>query len=203
MNLFVTAIGTDSGKTLVSAVLTEALQCPYWKPIQCGNPMDAETVAALVSIKLVLPYKSTYLKSPISPHAAAEIEGVRLHVCDFKKPDTTNALVIEGAGGILVPLNDQETMSDLAIHISDKVILVVNHYLGSINHTLLTLEVLQARGLNLVGIVFNGEPNEASERAILLRTSAPVLFRIEQQTEVSPLVVRSLAKRVPVELLLS
>ena len=114
MNYFVTAIGTDSGKTLVSAILTEFLQADYWKPVQSGHPRDTETVQTLVSNELTTFHKETYLlNTPASPHASAKIDGVEIHLDKIIAPATERALIIEGAGGILVPLNDDDFVIEI------------------------------------------------------------------------------------------
>src|SRR5690606_3561748 len=149
MNYFITGIGTEVGKTIVSAILTEALEADYWKPIQAGDldNSDTDKVKALVSnSKTVFHPNAFALKTPMSPHAAAEIDGVLIEKKKIQRPKTENSLVIEGAGGLLVPINDSETILDL-IRPEDFVILVSRHYLGSINHTLLSMEALKNRGL--------------------------------------------------------
>ncbi|HEX8059558.1 MAG TPA: dethiobiotin synthase, partial [Cyclobacteriaceae bacterium] len=158
-NIFVTAIGTDSGKTMISAILCEALRAPYWKPIQAGYPRDTETVASLVSGKDFKTFPERYLlKTPASPHAAAKIDGVDINLKDFKVPGNEQT-VIEGAGGCLVPINDHDFVIDIAAHLGCDIVLVSNLYLGSINHTLLTLQLLQNRKLPVKGIIFNGLSN--------------------------------------------
>lgn len=180
-NIFVTAIGTDSGKTMISAILCEALGVPYWKPIQAGYPRDTETVASLVSNKKFKAFPERYLlKTPASPHAAAKIDGVDIVVNDFKSPGTEQT-VIEGAGGCLVPINDREFVIDIAAHLDCEIVLVSNLYLGSINHTLLTLHFLRSRKLPLKGIIFNGIPNPESERIILHHAGLPCLLRVAQE----------------------
>ena len=160
MNYFVTAIHTDSGKTLVSAILTEMLEANYWKPIQSGEPKDTDAVKRLVSNSKTQYFEEAYfLKTPASPHASAIIDGVQIELNQIVLPDSTSDLVIEGAGGVLVPLNDKDMVIDIASQIDCEVILVSNLYLGSINHTLLTYELLKSRGLKVKGLIFNGESN--------------------------------------------
>ncbi|MAZ73996.1 MAG: dethiobiotin synthase [Flavobacteriaceae bacterium] len=180
---FVTGISTEVGKTIASAILTEALQADYWKPIQAGELDNSDThkVQRLVSNKRTTFHPSTYhLKSPMSPHAAAELDGVKISAKKMKRPETQNTLVIEGAGGILVPLNQTETIVDL-IHKDDKVIVVSRHYLGSINHTLLTVAALKTRNLNVIGIIFSGTQNPSTESIISEMTKVPILGRIEEE----------------------
>jgi len=179
MNYFVTGIGTDVGKTVVSAVLAEALQADYWKPVQCGLPRDLEVVAALVQNENSMFHHEAYLlDEPASPHQAAYNQGLTLRVESITLPQTSNELVIEGAGGIMVPLNDQEFMLDLIKKFADQVILVANLYLGSINHTLLSIDILKHHGIQIRGIVFNGYSNSHSESIILSYSKSDSLLHI-------------------------
>lgn len=190
--LFITGIGTDVGKTVVSAILTEALQADYWKPVQAGlePTTDAATVRSLVRNTRSRFWPERYrLQLPASPHAAAAAEGITLQLNDFQLPETDNHLLVEGAGGLLVPLAPGLLMADLAQHLDLEIIVVSRNYLGSINHTLLTLEALQARGLRVRGLVFNGEPTPATEDFIRQHTGVPLLPRVLPETEVTPEVV--------------
>ena len=137
---FITGIGTEVGKTIVSAVVTEALWADYFKPIQAGDLeySDTDKVKALISNSKSKFFNNAYaLKTPMSPHAAAEIDEVTIDLKSISRPKTQNHLVIEGAGGLMVPLNNKDCIIDL-IEKTDKIILVSRHYLGSINHTLLS-----------------------------------------------------------------
>lgn len=186
MNIFVTAIDTDSGKTFVSAILCEALHADYWKPVQAGLPKDAEKVKELVANPDTRIHGEKYLLSlAASPHAAAKADGVDIRVHDFTLPATSRSLVIEGAGGCLVPLNDQEFVIDLAAYFKSEIILVADLYLGSINHTLLTAEALMQRGLSPMGIIFNGDTNPESERIIRHHTGLDVLLHIAREKEIN------------------
>lgn len=179
MNYFVTGIGTDVGKTVVSAVLAEALQADYWKPVQCGFPRDLEVVAALVQNENSIFHHEAYLlDESASPHQAAYNQGLTLKVESITLPQTNNELVIEGAGGIMVPLNDQEFMLDLIKKFADQVILVANLYLGSINHTLLSIDILKHHHIQIRGIVFNGYSNSHSESVILSYSESDSLLHI-------------------------
>ncbi|MEQ9231826.1 MAG: dethiobiotin synthase [Cyclobacteriaceae bacterium] len=196
MNYFITAIGTDSGKTLVSAILTEMLQCDYWKPIQSGDPRDTLTVKFLVSNKFSSFHSESYLlKTPASPHYSAHVDGVNIELDKILLP-TNNQLVIEGAGGLLVPVNEEEVIADLISQVRAEVVLVSNLYLGSINHTLLTVEELKRRDLKVKGIIFNGESNPSSEEIILSKSGYPCLLRIPELGEVNKEVVRKLAREL-------
>ncbi len=179
MNYFVTAIGTDSGKSLVSSILVEALKADYWKPVQAGTPGDTETVQSLVSNSITKFHPETYrLKLPASPHAAARYEHLHIQLDDFVLPETSNDLVIEGAGGVLVPLNDEDYVIDLAKQLNLEIVLVSNLYLGSINHTLLTIDYLERNGFKIKGLIFNGDSNPESERIIELKSGYKVLLRL-------------------------
>jgi dethiobiotin synthetase len=159
-NIFVTGIGTGVGKTIASAVLTEALQADYWKPIQCGNleDSDSKTVQSLISNSTSKIHAEAYrLKTAASPHYAALVEKKEIELKECKLPVTENRLVIEGAGGIMVPLNQKELVLDLIIKLKTPVILVVRNYLGAINHTLLTIDALGQNGIELLGVIFSGD----------------------------------------------
>jgi dethiobiotin synthetase len=195
MKYFVTAIDTDSGKTLVSAILCEALKADYWKPVQAGLPKDAETVKRLVTNKTTIIHPEAFLlNTPASPHASAKIDGLSIELNAFKTPETKNPLIIEGAGGCLVPLNDCDSVIDLIQIQKAEVILVSDLYLGSINHTLLTVEALHRRQIHVKGIIFNGESNPESERIILLRSHLPCLLRIDKEIAINNRVVAKYAK---------
>lgn len=181
---FVSAIGTDSGKTFFSAILAQKLQAHYWKPIQAGYPTDRETVASITTGVNFLPERYL-LKKPASPHDAAAEEGIHIQSQDFELPKVDGPLVIEGAGGMLVPINDHENVIDLAAKWPVEIILVANLYLGSINHTLLSVAYLKQRNLPVKGIVFNGPANKASEEVILKRSGYPCLLRIAPEKEVN------------------
>jgi len=179
---FITGIGTDVGKTIVSAILTESLSADYWKPIQAGDLTNSDTdkVRDLVTNKKTVFHKNSYaLKTPMSPHAAAEIDGITIDLKKINTPSTKNNLIIEGAGGILVPINKKNTIFDL-IKNEYKVIVVSRHYLGSINHTLSTISLLKAKGFD-VSIIFNGNQHKTTEEIIKHMTKVPILGRINQE----------------------
>lgn len=179
MNYFISAIGTDSGKSLISAILVEALRADYWKPIQAGEPGDTEMVKGLVSNEFSCFHEETHrLKVAASPHAAAKFEHKALSTTDFVLPETDNNLIIEGAGGLMVPLNDHEFVVDIAIALSAPIVLVCDLYLGSINHSLLSIDFLKRNHIPVKGIVFNGESNPESESVIEKNCDWPVLLRL-------------------------
>ncbi len=193
MNYFITGIDTDSGKTLVSAIMCEALKADYWKPVQAGMPTDSDVVRSLVGPTLTIHPEAYLLNTPASPHAAAKRDGVEIKIHSISLPKTTGDLVIEGAGGCLVPLNDHEFVIDLIRHFYATTILVADLYLGSINHTLLTIEALQKRDLPISGIIFNGPSNPESERIILLHSKLKCLLKIKKEDVVDKKVIRKYA----------
>ncbi len=181
--IFITGIGTDIGKTIASAVVVEALQADYWKPVQSGGLQysDTQRVQDLISNSKSVFHPEAYrLQQPLSPHAAAAIDGVTIDVQAMRIPETMNTLVIEGAGGLMVPLNDHHLILDLIKRTEAACILVSRNYLGSINHTLLTHSVMQAHQIPILGILFNGPENNAGETFIAQYTQSPILGRIEQ-----------------------
>jgi dethiobiotin synthetase len=188
LQLIVAGIGTEIGKTVVSAIVAEALQADYWKPVQSGalEDSDSETVRRLISNSVSQFHPETYrLREPLSPHAAAAIDGVEISLNKFQLPKTANHLVVELAGGLMVPLNDQDLIIDLVKQLNLPVLLVSKHYLGSINHTLLSVEALQKRLIPILGIVFNGPETPATENFILNYTGLTRLGRIEWEAEVT------------------
>jgi len=194
MKLFITGISTEVGKTIASAIVTEALEADYWKPIQAGDleNSDSHKIADLISNAKTRIHKNAYaLQTPMSPHAAAAIDGIQIDLDTITAPKTDNHLVIEGAGGLLVPLNDNDTILDL-IQPNYKVILVSRHYLGSINHSLLTIEVLQQRNLK-VGIIFSGNKHSSTESIILNKTGVTFLGRIDEEKNFNKKVIKRYA----------
>jgi dethiobiotin synthetase len=183
MKLFITGIGTDVGKTVTAAIITEALEADYWKPIQAGDLENSDThkVKERVSNKKSFFHPNAYaLNTPASPHYAAAIDGISVDIKKIIEPNTSNHLVIEGAGGVLVPFNHENYIIDL-IQNDYKVILVSRHYLGSINHTLLTYEALKSRNIKIAGIIFSGDENKATEEIILKKTGASFIGRIDNE----------------------
>ena len=183
MKLFITGIGTDVGKTIASAIITQALEADYWKPIQAGDleNSDSHKIQRYISNNKTVIHKNSYkLNTPASPHLAAELDGIKINLKQITEPKTNNHIVIEGAGGVLVPLNDTDCVIDL-IQKDYKVIVVSRHYLGSINHTLLTIEALKNRKIIIAGIIFSGDENKASESIILKKTNVNCIGRIDNE----------------------
>lgn len=180
-NYFITGIGTNVGKTIASAVLTEALQADYWKPVQCGveDGSDKENVMQLISNSVSVFHPEAYLlKEPASPHIAAKKENVLISKLNLQRPSTSNKLIIEGAGGILVPLNDRDMVIDLADQFNASVVLVISSYLGCINHSLLSIEYLLNKGYKIQGLVLNGNFDPDVRSTIINYKNLPVLAEI-------------------------
>lgn len=157
--LFITGIGTNIGKTIVSAALAEQEKADYWKPVQAGDlgDSDSDKVRRLLSNRQSIIHPERFrLSLAASPHKAARQEGITIRPEDFSLPVTRNHLIIEGAGGLFVPLSNEFLMIDLIRQLEANVVLVVRNYLGCINHTLLSLHALQHTGLPLKLVVFNG-----------------------------------------------
>jgi dethiobiotin synthetase len=195
---FITAIHTDSGKTLVSAIFAQALHADYWKPIQAGYPRDTDTVSKFLQSKKSRTHKEAYLlQAPMSPHAAARLEHLEIHPENILMPETDNSLIVEGAGGVLAPISDDYFVIDIAQKFGLQIILVCNIYLGSINHSMLTINELKRRKLNVRGIVFNGPENIESEQFILRHSGYPCLLRIRQEKKIT----QEIINRYAIELL--
>lgn len=193
---FITGISTEVGKTVVSAIVTEALEADYWKPVQAGelDNADAHKVARFISnTKTVIHDNSYALNTPMSPHAAAEIDRVTIDVTKIIAPKTNNNLVIEGAGGLLVPLNDTDTILDL-IKPDYKVIVVSRHYLGSINHTLLTIKLLQEKGFD-IAVIFSGNEHKTTEDIIKKMTNVSVIGRVDEEPYFDKNVIKEYAEK--------
>lgn len=197
-NIFITGIDTDAGKTVAASIAVEALKADYWKPIQSGDLDNTDTmkVQRMVSNSETKFYPEAYrLNTPASPHAAAEIDGVIIDLDKIERPKTENNLIIEGAGGLLVPLNAKQNVADL-IQPRDKVILVTKHYLGSINHTLLSYEYLKNKGFNDIAIWINGEEKTSTEQALKNRVDAFFIERIQTLLEVNKESIQNEAQRI-------
>jgi len=199
MTYFITGIGTEIGKTVSSAIVVEALEADYWKPIQAGELeySDSQKVKDLISnTKSQFHAESYRLKLPTSPHAAAQKESICIELSKCQLPKTTNALVVEGAGGLLVPLNDKDCIIDLIKILNIEVILISQHYLGSINHTLLSIEALKNRNIPIKGILFNGEENKDTEHIILSKSGLVSLGRIPQMKTVNKAAIKEVAEQL-------
>ncbi|OAN42922.1 dethiobiotin synthase [Paramagnetospirillum marisnigri] len=191
--VFVTGTDTDVGKTLVSAWLVRNWAADYWKPIQTGlsESSDSMTVARLAPAARIHP-PAVGLQAPLSPHEAARRERVRIDLSALAPPVTANALVVEGAGGAMVPINETALMVDLMERLRLPVVVVARSGLGTINHTLMTLEVLRRRHVPILGVVMNGQKNPANRQAIEHYGAVTVLAEIQPLPAVTETLVASL-----------
>ncbi|MCP9237891.1 dethiobiotin synthase [Lewinella sp. JB7] len=194
---FITGIGTEVGKTVASAFLQLTLDADYWKPVQAGDLDfgDTDRVKFWTGLPDDRFHPERYrLRTPASPHYAARLDGVEIRLGDFVLPDSGDRpLLVEGAGGLMVPLNENDCMIDLAVRLGLSVILVSRHYLGSINHTLLSIEVLRTRGCRIAGIVFSGGDNPESARIIEKMGGVPVLATLPEMPVVDAKTLQTLA----------
>ncbi|NGP76243.1 dethiobiotin synthase [Balneolaceae bacterium YR4-1] len=189
-NIFISGTDTGIGKTVVSAMVTLGLSATYWKPVQSGLEEETDTEF----VKRVTGLPDTHFKperyrlqEPLSPHASAAIDGVSISLDDFQLPDTgSNNLVVEGAGGLLVPLNDDDMIIDLIEKFRLPVLLVVRSELGTLNHTFLSLEALRNRNIPIIGVVMNGPKNESNRKAIEKYGRVEVLGEIEPLQTLDP-----------------
>ncbi|WP_313366968.1 dethiobiotin synthase [Sphingobacterium mizutaii] len=199
---FVTGIGTSVGKTIVSAVLVKLWNAEYWKPIQSGDleSSDSLMLRALVGNELIVHPERYKLNTPASPHYSAEVDGVEISIQDFQLPETNGNLIVEGAGGMFVPINDQEFIIDLAEHLDLPVILVCSDYLGSINHSLLSFHSLNERGITVEYIVLNGEFKESSRRILIKNKPAgSKIMEIPQLETVDAAGLEKAIKKIRIE----
>lgn len=194
--IFVSGIGTDVGKTIASAILMKYYQADYWKPIQAGDLANSDThkVAKLAGSAHSYFPETFQLTQPLSPHAAAKHDKLDIRLKDFRIPKTDKTLIIEGAGGLMVPLNQNDLLIDLIKFLSLEVVIVSKHYLGSINHTLLSYSALQAYQIPVLGIIFNGEELPETESLILNYTGWKKLFSIPQLNSVNEQTITDFAK---------
>lgn len=196
--IFITGNGTDIGKTLISAILCQAWGADYWKPIQSGSldNTDSDVVRGLLTNPNCKIHPEQYrLNAFMSPHAAAQIDQIELKIENIKLPQTENLLLIEGAGGLCVPLNDQELIIDLIQKLDTSVVFVAKNYLGSINHTLLSIEALRQRNISILGLIFNGPEVFSTQDFIAQYTKLKVLGHIPEVQNLGQEVVKQLAEQ--------
>lgn len=180
-NYFITGTDTNVGKTLVSAILTYALQAYYWKPIQSGTDeqLDRDTIQQLTGLSDAHFIPSSYLlRASLSPDQAAQLENRTIDLNNCIMPIRSRTILVEGAGGVFVPLNSDACMLDLMQMLNLPIIIVSRGTLGTINHTLLTIEVLRQRGLSIRGVIFSGELNFENQKAIEKWGKVPTLLHI-------------------------
>lgn len=197
--VFVSGIGTEVGKTIVAAILTRALEADYWKPVQAGDldQSDSMKVKQWSQRPATRFHPEAFrLNTAASPHYAAQIDQLQLELSSFKLPETDNFLIVEGAGGLMVPLNEKDTMLDLIQQLQLPVVLVSRHYLGSINHSLLSLDCLQARNIPLAGLIFNGPSTPSTSSIIEKMSRQPALFHLPELASVNPEQIRYWADQI-------
>lgn len=179
---FITGTDTDVGKTVASAWAMLHLEADYWKPVQCGfDPStDIKSVQAMTGLPAERFHAECYrLGAPLSPHEAAKREGVQIDMMAFTLPKTDRPLIVEGAGGLMVPLNKNFFVVDLITHLNLSAILVCRSGLGTINHTLLSLEALAARGITVEGIIMSGEKSPHNREALEEYGHIPILAELD------------------------
>lgn len=196
--IFVTGTGTGIGKTLAAAIVSEGLGADYWKPVQAGNLDDTDSmfVNRLTSSHVQVQPETHLLKKPASPHDAAKNDNLTIRLADFGILPSSNesGLIIEGAGGLMVPLNEEELVIDMIQSLADEVILVSSNYLGSINHTLLSIEALQSRNIPVRGIVFNGDNYPEGENWILTYSQLPKIGHLYPENAINTSLVQAYAR---------
>ncbi len=203
MSILVAGIHTGIGKTVCSAVICQSLGYDYWKPVQAGELENTDSIFIQKNVtnpSCVVHPERYKLTMPASPHYAAELDGVEIKTTDFSFPQTNNQLVIETAGGIMSPLANNFLNIDLMQQFNLPVVVVSNNYLGSINHTLLTVEALKKRNINVKGIAFVGREFVSTRGFILQYTKLPLLFSIPQFEKITPAVIADFAKTVSIHL---
>lgn len=201
--MFVTGTDTEVGKTLAAACLVQAWNASYWKPLQTGiaeDTADSVTIAALCGVdpaRIARP--AVVLPAPLSPFDAAEQDGITLDAARIVLPPARDArpVVVEGAGGVMVPITRDCMMIDLMVRFALPVVVVARSQLGTINHTLLTLQALRSRGLAVAGVILNGQPSREARRAITLFGGARVLAEFPHLDQVGPEQVANLAGLLP------
>jgi dethiobiotin synthetase len=200
--IFISGIGTGIGKTLVAALITEVLRADYWKPVQAGfdEGTDSQWVTSMVSNPDTIIHPETYkLQLAASPHIAAKKENIHIEVSkivnDFKKMNPERALVIEGAGGLMVPLNEKDFVIDLVKALDARLVLVSRNYLGSINHSLMTARLCQTYDLDVAGWVFNDQ-YMSYEQEIAGWSGYPVLFSLPFLDPVSKETISGVAQNI-------
>ncbi len=198
-HFFVTGIGTNVGKTIVSAILSESLKATYWKPVQAGDLDNSDSIKVnrLTSNDVTVLEEKYRLNTPASPHLAAEIDGINIQLSDFSLPTVDGNLIVEGAGGLMVPMNNEgDLYIDLIQQFKLPVILVSMHYLGSINHTLLSIEALKSRNIQIEGIIFVGDENQATEKIILEKSNVRMIARIPLTETISSDFIKDQASKI-------
>lgn len=182
--IFITGIGTNVGKTYVAAAVCNHFGHYYWKPVQTGTEMDSDStfVKSIIGKERVLPERFSFYH-PVSPDWAAKLEDRTIHIEDLFPLPGHEKICVEGAGGLMVPLNEKYTYLDFLMRSELHPVVVIRHYLGSINHSLLTLGILAHSGFTDFSIVWNGNEHKPSEESILSRYSPNHIYRLEETNE--------------------
>ncbi|MCX2586042.1 dethiobiotin synthase [Pedobacter sp. MR22-3] len=199
MKLFITGIGTEVGKTICAAILTKYFNATYWKPIQSGDldHTDSMKIKAWAGEYVIINPEKYLLKLAASPHQSAAKEGISIHTNDFVLPENSERLIIEGAGGLMVPISDHEFMIDLIVKLDLPAALVVKNYLGCINHSLLSIMAINQRKIKLQYLILNGSFPEATERVICNFTGAETkIIKIPHIKKISEQSIESISKKI-------
>ena len=197
--LVICGIGTGVGKTVASAIFCRALSADYWKPIQSGDldHSDAAHIGKWVDFQGFRVFPEAYrLKTPASPHHSAQLEGISIETEKLVFPKSKKPLIIEPAGGLMVPLSNKVLFIDWIRETNLPVVLVSNYYLGSINHTLLSVELLKAKGISIKGLVMNGERVDSTFEAITRFSGLPCLLEVGQEDEINEKIISKYANRL-------
>ncbi len=199
--VFVTGTDTDVGKSVACAWLLNQLQGEYWKPVQSGlEEKDVDAVCSYAGLSADRVHPSLYeLTQPLSPHEAAKRDGLHIDLSRFSVPEHKAPLIVEGAGGLMVPLNEEALIIDLIEQLQLPVILVSRSSLGTINHTLLSLEALRARSIPVLGIIMNGEPSPHNHEALSEYGQVPILAQIPLLEQVTPEALAAVSPDLPLE----
>lgn len=200
MNKTIAILGihTGIGKTVASAVMAEALDADYWKPVQAGlEERDSTFVSSMITAGAARVHpEAVLLKLPMSPHAAAAAEDIEIDVETIIVPAPGRLVLLETAGGVLSPMSATTTMADFVAHIGCPAILVSANYLGSINHTLMSIEVIRQRNIPLLGMVMSGDPHISSEEFIESYSGVPIIARIPRIAEMTPAAIATQAAAI-------
>lgn len=203
MSIIIAGIHTGIGKTVCSAVICQALGYDYWKPVQAGDLNNTDSIFIgrnVANTKCVVHSERFKLTIPASPHYAAALDGVEINAGDFSLPSTNNQIVVETAGGVMSPLSNSFLNIDLMAQLNLPAIVVSNNYLGSINHTLLTVAAMQQRDIPIKGLVFCGKEFASTREFILQYTKLPLLFSIPHFDVIKSTVIADFAKTVSIHL---
>jgi len=195
----IAGIHTDIGKTVVAAIVTEALRADYWKPVQSGSldNSDSMTIKNLLSnTQSVVHPEAVQLQLAASPHKAARHENRIVDFREFELPQSNQTLIVETAGGLFSPIDENGTMADFLQRQQLPALLVTRHYLGSINHTLLCIEAMKQRGIPLLGLIVSGEPDEHSERFIRNYTGTSSVFHTGELKVINKTTIHEVAARM-------